>query len=106
MMRIACLGLLLLPLRCLAQADAIGPVVPEQSGAALPAVVAASPAATVPPAGAGTAATAAPAPVLQTAASDFQASVPAGVCPVITDYLYQQCEQNPQDSMCAPASGN
>jgi hypothetical protein len=33
-----------------------------------------------------------------------QYSLPAGVCPVITDYLYQQCQQNPADAMCAPAT--
>lgn len=32
-----------------------------------------------------------------------QYDLPAGVCPVITDYLYQQCQQNPGDAMCAPA---
>lgn len=46
----------------------------------------------------------APVPVaLQTAPSE-QYSLPAGVCPVITDYLYQQCQQNPDDAMCAPAT--
>lgn len=33
-----------------------------------------------------------------------QEGLPAGVCPVISDYLYQQCEQNPADAMCAPAA--
>jgi hypothetical protein len=54
-------------------------------------------------------ANAAPAPVaapvaLQTAAQTLEYTLPAGVCPVITDYLYQQCEQNPADAMCAPAT--
>lgn len=49
-----------------------------------------------------TVATTAPAaPVLQTAAAGWQSSQPAGVCPVISDYLYQQCAQNPADAMCA-----
>jgi hypothetical protein len=39
---------------------------------------------------------------LQTAEPPEQYSMPAGVCPVITDYLYQQCQQNPADAMCAP----
>ena len=39
---------------------------------------------------------------LQTAAPSLQYDLPAGVCPVITDYLYQQCQQNPADAMCAP----
>jgi hypothetical protein len=41
---------------------------------------------------------------LQTAAQALEYDLPAGVCPVITDYLYQQCEQNPADAMCAPAT--
>lgn len=33
-----------------------------------------------------------------------QAGLPAGVCPVISDYLYQQCQQDPADAMCAPVA--
>jgi len=43
---------------------------------------------------------------LDTAVQAFQLSLPAGVCPVITDYLFQQCQQNPADPMCAPAEVN
>jgi hypothetical protein len=43
---------------------------------------------------------------LDTAVQSFQLSLPAGVCPVITDYLFQQCQQNPADPMCAPAEVN
>ena len=51
--------------------------------------------------------TASSSPVATLAASAVSVvdySMPAGVCPVITDYLYQQCQQNPADAMCAPAA--
>jgi hypothetical protein len=43
-------------------------------------------------------------PSIQSTTDALQTSLPAGVCPVITDYLYQQCQQSPDDPMCAQVS--
>ena len=96
------LALLLLPLPAMAQevvAAAAAPTVidgsePPQQGA----MPLASPAAAEPGvSGSSTAGM----PLETIPAVDY--SMPAGVCPVITDYLYQQCQQNPADAMCASA---
>lgn len=62
------------------------------------------PAIAVPPDSSPLAPAAAAAPELQSV-STLQGSLPAGVCPVISDYLLQQCQQNPADPMCSFVPG-
>lgn len=62
-----------------------------------------APAASV-PAGSPLAPARAAVPELQSV-SALQISLPAGVCPVISGYLLQQCQQNPADPMCSFVPG-
>lgn len=102
--RLVCHALLLMPLAVNAQPDdaaaaGMQPVAAEDSR---------QPADLQSLAQASQTATATPAATLQAGVSDSapQYSLPAGVCPVITDYLFQQCQQNPADAMCAPAGAD
>ena len=44
------------------------------------------------------------APELRTVSAQ-QGSLPSGVCPVISGYLLDQCQQNPADPMCSFVPG-